>query len=118
MRDNELLKSVKHNVEFAKMCLEGVAEGIDNLASKKSITFEDFAVNGGQILIAGIGYFISGNAAIEDVKQLAENVSIEIEQDRRLIINKNKSSFDINSFIFGGLKYRSLKLVKPPVKTC
>ena len=110
MKNNsELLKSAKNNFDFAQMCLEGVAEGIDNLASKKSITFEDFAVNSGQILFAGIGYFISGNAVIEDVKQLAENVSIEIEQNKRLIINKNKSSFHINNFIFGGLKYRSLQ---------
>lgn len=95
MKSNlELMDSIKNNCKISQIWLEGIAEGFDNLSGKKQISLGELTINGGQILFAGIGYCIFDNAAIEDAKQIVENVLIEAEKNKTPAVDKNRVIFN------------------------
>ncbi len=103
--DLELIKSAKDNIQLSRMCLDGIFEAVDNLINKKSITLGDLALNSGQIALASFGYYIFGNAAIEDVRQLAGNISVEIEESKKTTVNVSKTNLSIINPILGFPSY-------------
>lgn len=103
MRSNpEIFNSLKSNFKVSKICLEGMGEGIDNLLTKKYKSLGEFAMDTSQIALSGIGYYIFGNLAVEDVKELGENFSQAIEESKKPTVNTDTLSF----LLFGIPSYR------------
>jgi len=103
----ELLKSAKDNAELSFEFLEYSYEGLDNLFGKKSLSLTDVLLNVGQVAVAGGLYTYFGNAAIEDVKQIGENVSIEIERMKKPVIKRNNIIFDMQNPLLRNLYMQS-----------